>query len=291
MTKFTFIFPICITLFFGCTAFDSSEMTAETPTAAAPVVEVQYDPPKATPEAAVVPPAVALETAPPAVLTTEEVRRLQIRLRDLRFDPGPVDGIAGMKTKAAFERLREGCAKLEPLDGKLPVAAAQTSKAKMAMEKHPSREETLRLQRELRSAGFNPGPADGIFGSRMKALVAQLQPGCSMVNDYSGRLAGPMLASNSEAIPSVAAGKDSGGAQPPRQARRVTPGNETSVQLPPPQEEIRILQLRLRDAGFDPGPFDGVMGPKTKLALKLYEASQRNSPTRTNLTTHISEQY
>ena len=58
-----------------------------------------------------------------------------------------------------------------------------------------------------------------------------------------------------------------------------------------PQEEIRILQLRLRDAGFDPGPFDGVMGPKTKLALQQLQAKERGGKTRNALTAGIIGQY
>ena len=50
-----------------------------------------------------------------------------------------------------------------------------------------------------------------------------------------------------------------------------------------PREEVRILQLRLRDAGFDPGPFDGVMGRKTRSALAQYEASQRGKKIKTSL--------
>jgi len=58
------------------------------------------------------------------------------------------------------------------------------------------------------------------------------------------------------------------------------------------QDEIRILQLRLRDAGFDPGPFDGVMGTKTRSALAQYEASQRNRRIKTSLrSTNIGGQY
>jgi peptidoglycan hydrolase-like protein with peptidoglycan-binding domain len=47
----------------------------------------------------------------------------------------------------------------------------------------------------------------------------------------------------------------------------------------------------LRDAGFDPGPFDGVLGAKTRAALAQYEASQRNSKIKTSLTSKINEQY
>jgi len=57
------------------------------------------------------------------------------------------------------------------------------------------------------------------------------------------------------------------------------------------QEEIRILQLRLRDAGYDPGPFDGVMGPKTKLALQQMQAKQRSGKGKNTLTAGIGIQY
>jgi peptidoglycan hydrolase-like protein with peptidoglycan-binding domain len=58
-----------------------------------------------------------------------------------------------------------------------------------------------------------------------------------------------------------------------------------------PQEEIRILQLRLRDAGFDPGPFDGVMGPKTRLALQQFQARQRGGKTSNLVTSDIRGHY
>ena len=36
-------------------------------------------------------------------------------------------------------------------------------------------------------------------------------------------------------------------------------------------EKIRQEQLRLRDASFDPGPIDGILGPKTKVAMQRYQ--------------------
>ena len=35
---------------------------------------------------------------------------------------------------------------------------------------------------------------------------------------------------------------------------------------------VREVQQALLDAGFDPGPIDGVMGPRTKAALRKYIA-------------------
>jgi peptidoglycan hydrolase-like protein with peptidoglycan-binding domain len=36
-------------------------------------------------------------------------------------------------------------------------------------------------------------------------------------------------------------------------------------------------QEQLKEAGLDPGPIDGVLGPRTKAALRHYQASHKNS--------------
>jgi peptidoglycan hydrolase-like protein with peptidoglycan-binding domain len=40
-------------------------------------------------------------------------------------------------------------------------------------------------------------------------------------------------------------------------------------------ERIRLDQVRLKQAGFDPGPIDGILGPKTKAAKQRYLTSLR----------------
>ncbi len=35
---------------------------------------------------------------------------------------------------------------------------------------------------------------------------------------------------------------------------------------------VREVQQALRDAGYDPGPIDGIMGPRTRSALRTYIA-------------------
>jgi peptidoglycan hydrolase-like protein with peptidoglycan-binding domain len=57
------------------------------------------------------------------------------------------------------------------------------------------------------------------------------------------------------------------------------------------REEIRILQLRLRDAGFDPGPFDGVMGPRTSKALEEFQAAERAGKINPAMAKGIGVQY
>jgi peptidoglycan hydrolase-like protein with peptidoglycan-binding domain len=40
------------------------------------------------------------------------------------------------------------------------------------------------------------------------------------------------------------------------------------------QEMVRQAQIALRNAGFEPGSIDGVMGPKTETALLQFQAAQ-----------------
>ncbi|MGH7795309.1 MAG: peptidoglycan-binding domain-containing protein [Candidatus Binatia bacterium] len=117
-----------------------------------------------------------------------------------------------------------------------------------------------------------------------------------MAKEFEGMLTDDSsLAANNEAVSAVpsAATMPASAYQPPTARAR----NDTRASVPATMssrspEDIRILQLRLRDAGFDPGPFDGVMGPKTRLALERYEASQRGGKIKTSLTTRsIGGQY
>lgn len=283
MSKNGVIIPICFILMSGCSIFDSSEMTAETPMAV-PVMESEASQvmPDVQPAAAN-----AATIVPNRSVSVDDIRRLQLRLRELGFYPGAADGVAGTKTKAAFNRLETGCAKLEPLSENLP---AQVVHASATADKVPSRADTIILQSQLRTAGFDPGPADGILGARTKALLAILHSSCSMAKEFQGALDQPVRARNSATR--IAAPAE---ASKPLTAS-VPARNETIQSAAVPQsrsqDEVRVLQLRLRDAGFDPGPFDGVMGAKTKAALEQYDASQRNRRITTSLTTtKISGQY
>jgi peptidoglycan hydrolase-like protein with peptidoglycan-binding domain len=286
MTKFGTIIPICIIAVSGCALFDNPEMSTAPLPASAPVVEDQG--------AVIVPPTQAVDSSkstpsPARNLTPDDVRRLQKSLRELGFDVGPMDGIAGNKTKKAFSRLQDGCAKLEPLSAKLPITAGDGTG--VAPDRIPGREEIVKIQNQLRGAGFDPGPVDGIYGSKTKSMVAQLPDACLMAKEFSGGLDAPSRAVKSESAAPVETAKPAGGRQP------TAPRQDAAADVAPAQgaqasEEVRILQLRLRDAGFDPGPFDGVMGAKTKAALAQYEASQVNKKIKTSSTTKkVSGQY
>jgi peptidoglycan hydrolase-like protein with peptidoglycan-binding domain len=287
MTKNGVIIPICFIVVSGCSIFDSSEMTMET--TKVPVAVIQSDTPQAVPEAQY---ATSKETTivQSRSIGVEDIRRLQRRLRELGFDPGPVDGVAGVKTKSAFKRLETGCGKLEPLSENLPNSLIEASSNSAITAKVPSRADTVILQSQLRTAGFDPGPVDGILGPKTKSLVAMLHSSCVMAEEFQGALEQIPRAANLEnrMAPPTEALKPLTASMP---ARNETI-KQTATAQPGSQDEIRVLQLRLRDAGFDPGPFDGIMGARTKAALSQYEASQRTRKIKTSLmTATISGQY
>jgi len=45
----------------------------------------------------------------------------------------------------------------------------------------------------------------------------------------------------------------------------------SATRLIPTAAQVRLMQQSLRDAGYDPGVVDGIMGPRTALALKSYQ--------------------
>ena len=44
-------------------------------------------------------------------------------------------------------------------------------------------------------------------------------------------------------------------------------------------ELIRMVQLVLKDSGFDPGPIDSLLGPRTRTAIKNFQVQKGLKPT------------
>jgi hypothetical protein len=76
---------------------------------------------------------------------------------------------------------------------------------------------------------------------------------------------------------SVAAEPNSGHQGPGSLARpQSAPDRFQGDQLSP--ADIRMVQTRLKESGFDPGPIDGIAGKRTLAALNAYRQSIRLSP-------------
>jgi peptidoglycan hydrolase-like protein with peptidoglycan-binding domain len=167
-------------------------------------------------------------------------------------------------------RLQAACANLEDL--------LETSNSEIFQAIGPSQaakfdsQEVRLIQVRLKDAGFDPGSIDGRPGAKTTAALLRFQAGCTTLKDLPA-------AWNRELR---AEGKPS--SKPAGEKSHATPAQSTGIEITSStgaghqihgNEKIRQEQLRLRDAGFDPGPIDGILGPKTKAAMQQYQKSLR----------------
>jgi peptidoglycan hydrolase-like protein with peptidoglycan-binding domain len=278
---------MCIYFVSGCAIFDSAETDSEK----APVAATEPVDENANVVSVGAAPTQEARETPPRALNRDDIRRLQLRLKEIGFDPGPADGVAGARTKAALNRFQEGCSKVKGLING-PELDPQTSTGNQIV-KIPGKQETRDIQSRLRQAGFDSGPIDGVFGKRTRSVLLQIKTDCPTASEFAGIFDRP-AAQTGKQMRSIQTAASSSTKFHTVSAPSGTEASKRSSPTAPAQsqQEIRILQLRLRDAGFDPGPFDGIMGPKTRLALQQYETSQRSKKTKISVTTNsIRGQY
>ena len=103
------------------------------------------------------------------------------------------------------------------------------------------------LQRKLRTLGWRPGPVDGMFGARTEQAVVGFQRATGLVPDG---IAGPRTRNALD------------------RARQKPLARGAGYRPPAGSPRVRMLQERLRGAGFNPGPVDGVYGPRTQAAVE-----------------------
>ncbi|MGE5304067.1 MAG: peptidoglycan-binding domain-containing protein [Alphaproteobacteria bacterium] len=202
-------------------------------------------------------------------LSSEYVKRIQTHLKNTGFYSGSVDGIASASTQSAIRHFQSGCATLKDLMTISDPATARRrsatgAKAAIAKNKLGTANAVRLIQLRLKDAGFDPGPIDGIYGVKTEGALLALNSGCVMLQPFSPVSTVVNTASaNGERSATVTA-KDPDG-------KLVKPAN---------REAVRSLQTRLRNAGFDPGPIDGILGPRTKAAMQSYQASVAEASAR-----------
>ena len=277
MNNTVLIVLFCLVVITGCVMSDNSETDSDKAMITTPIEPAENSP---TPAATVSEPSVLTPRA--HTFSQEEIRQLQIRLKVVGFDPGAADGVPGARTRTALVRLQTSCAAWKSMADNFAQQEAGAVDGKFPV----SRKDIELVQKRLRTAGFDLGPVDGILGLRTRTVLTAVQNICPKINELADNLSFPGSVSEKQKIAALMGASSSN----TQQSLRPSPSAGAPKQAPTPvaaqtNEEIRILQLRLRDAGFDPGPFDGIMGQKTRSALQQYEASQRGKKTKISLTT------
>lgn len=205
-------------------------------------------------------------TAASKVPTRQEISFFQAQLKGSGFDPGPVDGIFGLKTRSALNRLQSSCANLKDVVQNLDAGlfqqqtVTQTAIPNAPSTKISSSEEVRLLQMRLKDSGFDAGPIDGVHGLKTRAALLRLQSACALLKD----------------LPRTYVDFQTGEMPPSRSVAdvRVEPDRVIAVDSQTPsKQETQTVQSRLKDAGFDPGPIDGMLGPRTKRALQQFQNS------------------
>jgi peptidoglycan hydrolase-like protein with peptidoglycan-binding domain len=208
-------------------------------------------------------------TAANPTLSKEEIRMLQARLKAAGFYMGTVDGIVGPKTRSGLLRLQAACANLKDL---LETSAVdgQTVKLDNAYNSSPKNEEIRLLQVRLKDTGFDPGPIDGVSGAKTRAAFLRFEAGCTMLKNLPPTFDRDLqTAERRTPMPSEEKSYPVAAKLVGIQSDKITTsGNQTLS-----SEKIRQEQSRLREAGFDPAPVDGILGPKTKAAMQRYQKS------------------
>jgi putative peptidoglycan binding protein len=112
-------------------------------------------------------------------------------------------------------------------------------------------EEIRQVQTLLKTVGFDPGRIDGVFGPKTKIALLRLRSSCSGLHDLLQAID----------LEKIAPAIESSGANRNNAARTMLR-----------KKEIRIIQVRLKDAGFDPGTVDGISGSNTRSAIARFRA-------------------
>jgi len=180
----------------------------------------------------------------------DDVRNLQQRLADAGFNPGPIDGIFGGLTAQAVSQFQS--AKSLPATGAVDQATwsaltVDPGVSSVVYRRGDRGSGVRSLQGLLATAGFNPGPIDGIFGGLTEGAVTSYQSANSL--STTGTVSQTLL----------------------DQLSQTTTPPDVVLQVGARGPEVVALQELVLLVGFSPGPIDGIFGSGTARAVQRFQ--------------------
>jgi peptidoglycan hydrolase-like protein with peptidoglycan-binding domain len=204
-----------------------------------------------------------------AVAPSAEVKYLQSLLSKNGFDPGPIDGVAGASTKNAIIRAQQAFGlTVDGVAGSQTISALENGGTNLSSKTEaaptqatlPSSSTVMNLQKLLADRGFYNGAVDGVMGNQTRAAIVAAQRAYNLTVDGvagSQTLAALESDGNKGVVSSSSTTSSS-------TTSNSSTNNATSTVR---STEIANLQELLKKRGFYTGSADGLMGPKTRLAI------------------------
>ncbi len=108
-------------------------------------------------------------SSPDGKLTPRTIRQAQEALKGKGRDPGPIDGVLGPRTVAALNDYQkaEGLA----TTGRLDAKTLESLGIQVPPEPRLRADRVRELQQALAERGYDPGPVDGVMGTRTRTAL------------------------------------------------------------------------------------------------------------------------
>jgi peptidoglycan hydrolase-like protein with peptidoglycan-binding domain len=178
-----------------------------------------------------------------------------------------------------------------PAETMLAEASSQFVPEPAAVLDKQGEELVFLVEQELWRAGYDPGQMDGRRGPRLSAALESYQRARGLEADGKVsqsllyRLARENLDHNRA---------DAGTAEAAALGGDLKYFLDLWKQAPGQTKLVRRIQTRLREMGFDPGPADGRLGPRTRVAIEDYERGydlKRTGAPSAKLLRHLDYRY
>jgi peptidoglycan hydrolase-like protein with peptidoglycan-binding domain len=181
---------------------------------------------------------------------------IQRELNRLGYDAGPADGRMGSRTRGAIEAYERDHGLLisgEPSAALLRHIRERAGPAPAAPEADVDTDTVAQIQAELRLRGYRIPRVSGRMDADTRQAIEEYQrgQGVRVTGEPSRELLDALRAASAEAAPE----------------QGLTRAQRAAAQ--------RALNAR----GYDAGPPDGVLGPRSRVAIRTFQADQELSPT------------